>query len=286
MSRTLLARVVLLGVVALTQHQAAAQDGDAPGADHAAAEAQAKAASGPSAALTIGDAAPALDISDWLQDAQGRFPHVTNLEPGKIYIVEFWATWCGPCVASMPHVSELQQKYADKGVQVVSVSTEPVETITEFLSKTAAGSEKTYAEITADYCLTTDPDGSVHADYMEAAAQNGIPCAFLVGKEGKVEWIGHPMSIDDVLEQLIAGQWDREAFRKTFEFQQRLEKAMQEVMRLASQQDAAGAYAKLDELSAGAHDESARELIDRARAQVGTMVFYHALEQDQAKAAE
>jgi hypothetical protein len=70
----------------------------------------------------------------------------------------------------------------------------------------------TFGELTGQYCLTTDPDRSNHTNYMKAAGQNGIPCAFVVGKDGFIEWIGHPMSIDRPLANIIEGNWDRDAF--------------------------------------------------------------------------
>src|SRR5262245_45990939 len=63
----------------------------------------------PQATLKIGDKAPALAIDKWVKGTP-----VKAFEPGKTYVVEFWATWCGPCVATMPHISELQSKYKDK----------------------------------------------------------------------------------------------------------------------------------------------------------------------------
>jgi thiol-disulfide isomerase/thioredoxin len=235
--------------------------------------------------LTIGAVAPAIDVSDWVQDGGGKWEHITEFKPGNVTIVEFWATWCGPCVAAMPHVSELQEKYADKGVQVVSVSTEPVETVTEFLKQTAAGEERTYAEITANYSLTTDPDESVHKDYMEAAGQNGIPCAFLVGKDGKIEWIGHPMAIDEPLAQVVEGTWDRESFRAKFEAEQKLEREMTGIMQLASAGDLEGASAKLDALAAELGD-AASESIAQARAQIEMFAFQAAIASEKESAVE
>lgn len=63
------------------------------------------------AELTIGSRAPALDIEHWVQRA-GRgddFAPITTLEPGKVTVIEFWATWCPPCRASMPHLADLQK---------------------------------------------------------------------------------------------------------------------------------------------------------------------------------
>src|SRR4051812_20041579 len=66
--------------------------------------------------LFVGDAAPALSIARWV-----RGEPVGHLDKGTIYVVEFWATWCGPCVGSIPHVSRLQERYKDQGVVVVGI---------------------------------------------------------------------------------------------------------------------------------------------------------------------
>lgn len=173
------------------------------------------AADGPT--MTIGSKAPAIDIEHWVSDGDGQFPHTTKLDSGKVYIVEFWATWCAPCIAAMPHLSETQQKYADQGVQLISVSREPLETVETFLEKPVRNDkDKTYRELTSTYSLTCDPDRSTFEDYFQAAGQTGIPCAFIVGKSGLIEWIGHPMRMEDPLEQVLADKWDREAFGVEF----------------------------------------------------------------------
>jgi thiol-disulfide isomerase/thioredoxin len=190
--------------------------------------------------LSIGSIAPPLDIEHWVNTAR---PAVTDFEPGKVYVVEFWATWCGPCLASMPHLAELQTKYADQNVRIISVSREDIDTVTEFLDRPvnpaflkgrepvkdesddesddvgAADKEVTpltYGDLTSVYSLTTDPDATTSDDYMKAANQNGIPCAFIVGMDGHVEWIGHPMSMDKPLASIVAGDWDREEAKAEF----------------------------------------------------------------------
>jgi len=206
--------------------------------------------------LTIGSDAPALDVEHWVQNGEGKFGKVTKFEKDKVYVVEFWATWCGPCVASMPHIVETQKKYAEKGVQIVSISNEPKETVEEFLDRKVPRSEKetTFRDLTKSYCLTTDPDGSVNASYMEAAGQNGIPCAFIVGKDGKIEWIGHPMQMDDPLKSVVEGKWDRKAFADEFKEQQEAEalqmKVQQQVSLLLRDKKFKEALEKFDELTA------------------------------------
>lgn len=64
--------------------------------------------------LKVGDPAPTLKVTAWLQ---GR--EVKKFEVGQVYVVEFWAAWCGPCIAFMPHLSELQAEYKAKNVTII-----------------------------------------------------------------------------------------------------------------------------------------------------------------------
>lgn len=181
--------------------------------------------------ISIGSPAPPLDIEHWVSEG---FEPVTNFESGKVYIVEFWATWCGPCIASMPHLAELQETYKDQGVRLISVSDEPLETVQEFLKRPSPSEEdpeRTFAELTKAYSLTVDPDGSVNRAYMEGANQSGIPTAFLVGKTGEIEWIGHPMALDEPLQEVLSDQWDRERFLREYQLEEQVDEIMMMVRR-------------------------------------------------------
>ncbi|MFM8283271.1 MAG: redoxin domain-containing protein, partial [Planctomycetaceae bacterium] len=164
---------------------------------------------------------------------------------GKIYVIEFWATWCPPCRDSMPHLSKLQDEFGEKGVTIISVSDEDLDTVTAFLA-TDAKEGKTYGEVTKNYLLTTDPDGSVSRDYMEAAGQNGIPTAFIVGKTGEIEWIGHPMQMDAPLAQIVSGTFDREALAIAGREMKKVQMGFREVVQLMQSGKAAEAVALID----------------------------------------
>lgn len=221
------------------------------------------------AELTIGSRAPALDIEHWVQRA-GRgddFAPITTLEPGKVTVIEFWATWCPPCRASMPHLADLQKRFADKGVTIVSVSDEDLETVEEFLKSKADG-DRTYADITAGSFLATDPDGSVSDDYMKASGQGGIPTAFIVGTTGEIEWIGHPMQMDEPLAEVVAGTFDREAAAAAAREMAEVQRRFSEVRDLLQADKAEEALDLLDAWLAEAKSPAVRQRLESVRRQL------------------
>jgi thiol-disulfide isomerase/thioredoxin len=173
----------------------------APGATQAAPAAP---AAPTTLALSIGSKAPIPEISDFVRGEKPTF-----FEPGKVYVIEFWATWCPPCRQSMPHLTKLAEDMKSKGVVIVGISDEKVETVRTFL-------EKEEWKQKARYTLATDPDRSTHKAYMEASGQGGIPTAFIV-REGVVQWIGHPMEMDAPLAKVVDGTWDSKTAKQTFE---------------------------------------------------------------------
>lgn len=191
-----------------------------------------------------------------------------TIEKGKIYVVEFWATWCPPCRQSIPHLTEVAAKVKNKGVQIVGVSNEKPETVKPFVE---AQGEK------MNYVVAIDTAGNVEKAYMAAYGQGGIPTAFIVDAASKVVWFGHPMAdLETVLDQVIAGTFDATAYAK--------KKAEDE----AAYEANVGAYrAYFEKIKSGTMDEARAEIdkrIDTAPADMLNALAWQILtEVDEAK---
>jgi thiol-disulfide isomerase/thioredoxin len=152
--------------------------------------------------LGIGDPAPKIEVKSFVKGEP-----VKSFEPGKNYVVEFWATWCGPCKTSIPHLTELQKKHADVSFIGVSVFEQDQSGVEPFVKE--MGDKMDYRVAVDAVPADKDPgQGAMAKSWMVASGSDGIPTAFIVNKEGKIAWIGHPMEMEKPLEKVIAGTWD------------------------------------------------------------------------------
>ncbi|UCF43841.1 MAG: TlpA family protein disulfide reductase [Planctomycetota bacterium] len=126
------------------------------------------------AAGAVGQKAPRLHITNWLTPDP---PSSASLQ-GRVLVVEFWATWCTPCVKSIPHMVELTNKYADKGVLFIGISRDK-----------SAGDVRTFLKQSdINYHIAMDTGISDNFSFR------GIPTAFVIGSTGNLTWQGHPMN--------------------------------------------------------------------------------------------
>jgi len=146
--------------------------------------------------LKVGDPAPKLQNGKWIQGEP-----VKDFKKGKAYLVEFWATCCPQCRASIPYLYEIHNKYKERGLVVIGQDCfEQDDTlVAPFVEK--MGDKMTYRVALDD---KGDGKGKMAETWMAAAGRTGIPSAFLVDTKGIVAWIGHPMqlqesTIEDVL---------------------------------------------------------------------------------------
>jgi thiol-disulfide isomerase/thioredoxin len=167
------------------------------------------------ASLKVGDPAPKLQVAKWVQGEP-----VKEFSKDKAYIVEFWATWCGPCRVSIPHLNEIHNKYKDKGLIVIGQDCweQDEDEVPKFVKQ--MGDKMTYRVALDD--KNGSEKGKMAETWMEAAGQNGIPTAFVVSKTGHIAWIGHPMSLKEkVLDDVLAGNFD--AGKAAAEYQKKKE---------------------------------------------------------------
>lgn len=127
----------------------------------------------------------------------------------------------------MPHLAEIQKKYKDQ-VTVLAISDEELAKVESFLAKDSIIEGKTWAQAMS-YVVATDPDLSVKTEVFKAAGRRGIPSSFIIGKDGKIDWIGHPMFMDDPLAAVLDGTWDRAAARKKYDDDQAIQREMNKI---------------------------------------------------------
>lgn len=120
-------------------------------------------------ALEEGEAAPAFTLPN-IEDGKPAIS-LADLH-GKTVYVDFWASWCAPCLRSMPLINELYAKYREQGFEVVAINVDdPIEDGREFLLDTPL-----------DYLIAADTDNKVLATY----GVTGMPTSFLIDKAGVV----------------------------------------------------------------------------------------------------
>jgi thiol-disulfide isomerase/thioredoxin len=149
------------------------------------------------AGLKVGDPAPATRPETMLQGAA-----VKDFKKGEIYVFECWASWCGPCIAAIPHLDELHRKMGKKGIVITGVNVWESER-----DAASAQRAKDFLKSQGDkmsYRVALGGKAFIK-DWLEAAEVNGIPHAFVVA-EGKIAWTGHPAQLTaEMLGDILTG---------------------------------------------------------------------------------
>ena len=139
--------------------------------------------------LKVGDVAPQFVLGDLRGDLQGQ-PFDLKAQRGKIVLVDFWASWCAPCILAIPHLSQLQKKYRARGFQVVGVS----------MDDSARTTKETMQRIRFNYPVVLGDAklGNLYGGVL------GLPLQFLVGTDGKILAIRSGESPPAALDREIA----------------------------------------------------------------------------------
>ncbi|MFT3789408.1 MAG: redoxin domain-containing protein [Tepidisphaeraceae bacterium] len=151
------------------------------------------------ATLKSGAIAPDIKVAKWVKGTP-----VEKFEPGKVYLVYFWATWCKPCAKSIPRMSELAAKYPDLTVVGVSVWERDDAKVQPFVDE--MGDKMKFSIALDDKGLIEG--GEMAKTWMEAADQAAVPAAFVVDKQGKLAWVGDPLEAGPVVDSVMTGKFD------------------------------------------------------------------------------
>ena len=158
--------------------------------------------------LKVGDTAPMVRPAEWLQ---GR--PVTRYDRGHVYVVEFWATWCPPCIKAIPHLSELQKENI-ANLTIISVNvdgvigggTTPASVVYDFMKKHGKDMRYTVA--------MEDPvERPMSKQWVSGSGSLGAPVAVIIDQQGKVAWVGYPdlkdsYTFDQALNDTFRGKVD------------------------------------------------------------------------------
>lgn len=116
--------------------------------------------------------APEITVREWVTDDN---PDVSNGH-GKVLLLDFWATWCSPCVKGIPKLIKLNNKYKDRGMELIALSQD----------KSSDVVRQFVADKNINYHVAID-NGT--ADWYEV---KGYPTMVVVDAAGKIAWRGYP----------------------------------------------------------------------------------------------
>lgn len=126
---------------------------------------------------TAGPKAPLVSMSKVLQKSPTRINNQT------IRVIEFWATWCGPCRTTIPHLSKVQDRYGKYNVSIMGISNEDAAKVSPFLNK--MGKKMNYG-------VGVDNNRKTSRAFSKLWNVGSIPHAYVIGHKGRILWHGHP----------------------------------------------------------------------------------------------
>lgn len=179
------------------------------------------------------------EVEDYPQVKWIQGEPVTRFDKDKIYIVECWATWCPPCVESIPHLNELSRKFDGKIIIIgQGVWEEEEQTVRDFVKE--QGEDMRYR-----VAFSGGRDSDFTRSWLKPAGVKGIPQAFVI-QDNKIVWMPHPVEMtEDILQMLVNGTFTLAAAEAASPI-----KKMNEAEALMQDNKMAEAMEKLDQVLA------------------------------------
>ncbi len=125
---------------------------------------------GPAQAVEAGQAAPEFQ----LKDLRGQPVSLAGLK-GKVVVIDFWASWCGPCRESMPFLEKLSKTYRDKGLVVLGVN----------IDNELKAAQKFLSEVPISFAVVNDAEKKVAKAYGPPT----MPSSYLIDRQGRVRHV-------------------------------------------------------------------------------------------------
>ncbi len=140
--------------------------------------------------LNLGEKAPGIIITEWIANV----PENKDLG-NKFKVVEFWTTWCGPCLSAVPHMNELAKEFGDE-ILFLSITNESPEKVNRTLKRMEFLST-----------VVTDQTSYTQQEYGDGKSEyTALPMTVLIDDKNIIKWIGQPQMLDrDILESLLDG---------------------------------------------------------------------------------
>jgi thiol-disulfide isomerase/thioredoxin len=167
--------------------------------------------------LKVGDPAPPLKVTDWVK---GKPFDIVKDGKDKVILIEFWATWCVPCIQIIPETNKLHRRYGDKGLVIIGATDsgqgQSLRAVQQFVAKQGHRME---------YRIAFDNTQKSTEAYINATGAFGIPHAVVIGKDGRIAWIGHPADpeMKEAIQDLLLDRFDAARFQARAALNARME---------------------------------------------------------------
>lgn len=151
--------------------------------------------------IKVNEKAPPINITDWIENV----PSDKNLSD-KYIVLEFWATWCGPCIAAVPHMNKIQQEFNQKDLYYISITDESIEKV-----------ERTLKRIDFKSIVVTDLTTKTQINFGDGIkGLEAFPLTVLIDKSGVVKWIGEPKDLNPTIMSVFLSNGNQERVEVNF----------------------------------------------------------------------
>ncbi|QXP78857.1 MULTISPECIES: TlpA family protein disulfide reductase [Winogradskyella] len=134
--------------------------------------------------IKVNGKAPKINITNWIEN----IPNAKNLND-KYIVLEFWATWCGPCIAAVPHMNEIQEEFNQKDLYYISITDESIAKV-----------ERSLKRIKFKSIVVTDLTKKTQINFGDGIkGLDEYPLTVLIDKSGIIKWIGEPKNLNSAI---------------------------------------------------------------------------------------